>query len=113
MPPVQDLKTEYVITRKFPLPRYILGMLMHTTAWDQHWGGDEILKLVLAHVVSLVWLPLTYQYNLRTLASPHLKDPRESEGDRDFKFFTLPTYQATFVISMYSFWLKETDFKKG
>ena len=24
-------------TRKYPLRRYILGVLMHTTAWDQHW----------------------------------------------------------------------------
>ena len=27
------------ITRKYPLCGYILGMLTHTTAWDQHWGG--------------------------------------------------------------------------
>ena len=33
-----------VITRKYPLCRYILGVLMHTTAWDQHWGSDETLK---------------------------------------------------------------------
>ena len=31
-------------TRKYSLRRYILGVLMHTTALDQHWGGDEILK---------------------------------------------------------------------
>ena len=24
---------------------YILGVLTHITAWDQHWGGDEILRL--------------------------------------------------------------------
>ena len=23
---------------------YILGVLTHTTAWDQHYGGDEALK---------------------------------------------------------------------
>ena len=32
------------ITRKYPLRRYILGVLTHTTAWDQLWGGDYILK---------------------------------------------------------------------
>ena len=32
------------ITRKYPLRVYILGVLTHTTTWDQHWGGDETLK---------------------------------------------------------------------
>ena len=32
------------ITRKYPLRGYILCVLTHTTAWDQHWGGDEHLK---------------------------------------------------------------------
>ena len=27
-------------TRKYPLRGYILGVLMHTTAWDQLWGGN-------------------------------------------------------------------------
>ena len=27
-------------TRKYPLRGYILGVLTHTTAWDQLWGGD-------------------------------------------------------------------------
>ena len=38
------------MTRKYPLRGYILGVLTHTTAWDQHWGGDETLKLVLVYV---------------------------------------------------------------
>ena len=34
-----------IITRKHSLCRYILGMLAHTAAWDQHLvGGDETLK---------------------------------------------------------------------
>ena len=37
---LKDIK--YVITRKYPLFRCILGVLTHTTAWD--WGGDESLK---------------------------------------------------------------------
>ena len=30
-------------TRKYPLRGYILGVLTHTTALDQLWGGDETL----------------------------------------------------------------------
>ena len=43
-------------TWKYPLRGYILGVLTHTTAWDRHWGGDEILNWVLMHAV---WLRLT------------------------------------------------------
>ena len=39
-----------VATRKYPLRDYILIVLTHTTAWDQNWGGDETLKLVLVYV---------------------------------------------------------------
>ena len=35
----------YEITRKYPLRRYILGVLTHTTAWDQLWGGDRTLTM--------------------------------------------------------------------
>ena len=42
--------------RKYPLRGYILGVLTHTTTWDQHWGGDETLKLVLIYVA---WLLLS------------------------------------------------------
>ena len=31
-------------TWKYPLRGYFLGVLMHTTAWDQHWGWDETLE---------------------------------------------------------------------
>ena len=31
-------------TRKYPLRGYFLGVLTHTTAWDQLQGGDETLK---------------------------------------------------------------------
>ena len=33
-----------MITRKYPLRGYFLGVLTHTTAWDQLQGGDETLK---------------------------------------------------------------------
>ena len=41
---------ELLNIRKYPLRGYILSVLTHTTAWDQHWGGDETLKLVLVNV---------------------------------------------------------------
>ena len=31
-------------SRKFSIRGYILGVLAHTTALDQLWGGDETLK---------------------------------------------------------------------
>ena len=33
------------ITRKYPLRRYILGVLTHTTALDRLWGGDGTLTM--------------------------------------------------------------------
>ena len=39
---------EYLVivnTRKYPLRRYFLGVLTHTTALDQFWGGDETLTM--------------------------------------------------------------------
>ena len=32
------------VTRKYPLPRYILGMLTFTTALGQYWEHDEAVK---------------------------------------------------------------------
>ena len=46
---VKRRKSSLVLTRKYPLRGYILGVLTHTTAWDRHWGGDETLKLVLVY----------------------------------------------------------------
>ena len=42
-------KLNVVLIRKYTVRWYILGLLiwlvlMHTNAWDQHWGGDETLK---------------------------------------------------------------------
>ena len=34
-----------IITRKYPLRGYILGVLIHTTAWDRLWGGDGTLAM--------------------------------------------------------------------
>ena len=36
---IQIKSVEYLLE-----PVYILGVLMHTTASDRQWGGDEILK---------------------------------------------------------------------
>ena len=30
--------------RKYLLYMFILGVLMHTTAYDQHWGDDETMN---------------------------------------------------------------------
>ena len=38
---------------QFSDTRYILGVLTNTTAWDQHWGVDETLRLVLVYVSQL------------------------------------------------------------
>ena len=43
-------------TRKYLLRGYILGVLTHTTALDEHRGGDETLKLFLVYVA---WLLLS------------------------------------------------------
>ena len=34
------------ITKKYLLHGYILGALIHTTAWDRHWEGDVTLKSI-------------------------------------------------------------------
>ena len=34
-----------VITRKYPLRGYILGVLAHTTALERLWGDDETLTM--------------------------------------------------------------------
>ena len=33
-----------LLNRKYALCRYILVVLIHTTAWDLHLGGDETLN---------------------------------------------------------------------
>ena len=40
----KNIVSLYIITRKYPLRGYFLGVLTHTTAWDRLWGGDETLK---------------------------------------------------------------------
>ena len=37
-------KMNLCTTRKYPLHGYFLGVLIHTTALDQHWGRDETLE---------------------------------------------------------------------
>ena len=34
----------FIMTRKYSLRGYILGVLTYTTTWDQLWGGDDTLK---------------------------------------------------------------------
>ena len=40
----RHIQRDTVKTRNYLLCRDILGVPMHTTAWDQLWGGDETLK---------------------------------------------------------------------
>ena len=40
-----ELVLVLVLTRKYPLRGYILGVLTHTTALDRLWGGDETLTM--------------------------------------------------------------------
>ena len=61
------------LTRMYLLREYSLVVLMHTTAWDRLWGGDEILKWVSIYIT---WLHLAWYCNVRSLASPQLMDPR-------------------------------------
>ena len=49
-------KTQICTTMKYQLHGYILRVLTHTTAWYQHWGGDETLKLGLVYVA---WILLS------------------------------------------------------
>ena len=42
---IRVTKTIFILTRKYPLRGYILGVLTHTTALDQLWGGDETLTM--------------------------------------------------------------------
>ena len=48
------LFTQY---RKNLLRGYILGVLTHTTAWEQHWGGGKTLKWV---SINVAWLHLNW-----------------------------------------------------
>ena len=36
-----ETKCDIRNTRKYPLRGYFLGVLTHTTAWDQLWGGEQ------------------------------------------------------------------------
>ena len=43
-------------TRKYPLRGYILGVLTHTTALDQLWGGDKTMNIYLGFASERVFL---------------------------------------------------------
>ena len=68
------------VTRKYPLCRYILGVLKHTTAWDQLWRGDVFLKMYIRSSalprIAVVWLGfwnsdhVVLKLSIRSSASP-------------------------------------------
>ena len=72
-------------TRKCPLRKYILGVLTHTTAWDQFWRDDETLKWVSIYIT---WLHLAY-CNEQSTASPCLMDLRGLRGTQTTHFSLL------------------------
>ena len=41
-----SVASTFVKTRKYSLRGYILGVLTHTTARDQQWGGDATLECI-------------------------------------------------------------------
>ena len=74
----------------------ILGVLTHTTAWNRHWGGNETLKLVLVYVQRCLAFSLLMSYCMYLgFSSSH--GLQKSGGTQECIFFTLNTYQATFV----------------
>ena len=72
------------VTRKYSLRGYILGVLTHTTALDQLWGGDETLTMALIKYMHLGF-------------ASEAAVPLGSEGDPGCIFFTYDTYQATSI----------------
>ena len=63
---------------------------MHTTDWDQHWGGDETRKVGLVYVA---WLLLSQCLNVCKSASPYLIGLRSLVVTKN-AYFSL---QATFI----------------
>ena len=39
-----DMSVEIIKGRKYPSCEYILGVMMHTIAWERLWEDDETLK---------------------------------------------------------------------
>ena len=61
-------------------------MLPHTTAWDQHWGGDETLKCILIDIIALPCLASLTQ---------------GPEGDQDYIIFILTHTKQLQVMTFY------------
>ena len=97
-----------LITRKYPLCGYFLGVLMHTTAWDRLWRGEQTQVLVwnslgiATHSSNLTCLlklwPCGFKIEYMHLGfASAAAVPLGSEGDPGCIFFTLNTYQTTFI----------------
>jgi len=57
------------MTRKYLLSGYILGVVRHTTAWDQHWRGDPNAGGQMNHIpIQPMPIP-SFQRNWQTLKS--------------------------------------------
>ena len=67
---VQDLL--FLILGSTRCAGYILGVLTHTTAWDQLWGSDEILKLEVPFLLFIEVVNLALKLtNLQLLVKVH------------------------------------------
>ena len=99
---------EIWLTRKYPLRRYFLGVLTHTTAWDRLWGSEQTQVLVwnslsvASLVSSLICLLKLWPCGFR-IKCTHLGFASVAavwlgyEGDPRCIFFTHDTYQASFI----------------
>ena len=103
---------EISTTRKYPLHGYILGVLTHTTALNQLWGDDKTLNMwfwnwVYAPQLRLGRSSQTWHLELWPcgfkIEYTHLGFASAaavllgSEGYPGCIFYTLNTYQATFI----------------
>ena len=118
--------TNFWFTRKYPLHGYILGVLTHTTASDRLWGSDETLTMWFSNWVyaprlcfgrsSLTWhlelWPCGFKIEYTHLGfASAAAVPLGSEGEPGCIFFTLNTYQATFIIDI--LWYACRNWKKN
>ena len=96
-------QTTFTLTKKYPLPRYILGVLTHTTNWDCHLGCDETLKWVISHILTLLSLVLPYYimcaaWLLLTSWIPELC--RGVSVTKDTLFFYFEHIKSNFIIDI-------------
>ena len=83
-----------ILIKKYPLRKYILGVLTHKTAGDRHWGDIETLKWVL---INAARLRLAQYCNAWISASPCLMDPRGLRVTQN-AYFSLLTHTKKLLL---------------